>query len=103
MTVSTGRPATCSVLTSAAPRIDLQHRLHLTGQPQQRVEIVAENLDADVAADARDQFVEAHLDRLREFVGAARHVLDGPLDLLDEVGLGSSPDPAIPLRGFSMT
>ena len=38
----------------------------LVRRAQHRVEVVAEDLDRDVAAHAGDQLVEAHLDRLRE-------------------------------------
>ena len=70
--------------------------LHLLRRALQDVEIVAEDLDADVAAHAGDQFVDAQLDRLREFVAAAGNLVGGMLDLLDQVGLGLAPDPAIP-------
>ena len=82
--MSIGRPATCSVLTSAAPAYRLQHGLYLRGDAHKRVEVVAENLDADIAAHARNQFIEPQLDRLREFVVAAGYFLGGLLDFGDQ-------------------
>ena len=69
---------------------------HLLRRALQDVEVVAEDLDADVAAHAGDQLVEAQLDRLRDFVAAAGNLVGGMLDLLDQLGLGLAPDPAIP-------
>ena len=67
----------------------LHDRLHLVGDRQQRVEIVAEDLDAEIAAHAGDQLVEAHLDGLGELVVVARHLLDALLDRGDQIGLGA--------------
>ncbi len=80
-TLSAGSPSICSTRTSAAPGIVSQHsrrRAPPTGSIC--VEVVAEDLDGDVAAHAGDQLVEAHLDRLRELVGVAG---DGRQRLLD--------------------
>ena len=49
---------------------------NLGGQPFQFLEVVAVNLHRDVGADAGHHFVEAHLNRLREEIGLARH-MDG--------------------------
>ena len=60
----------------------------LVGCLQQRIELVAEHLHRDVAAHAREQLVEAHLDRLREFIGVAGQRLHGALDLRHQLVLG---------------
>ena len=51
--------------------------LDLLRRALQDVEVVAEDLDADVAAHAGDQLVDAQLDRLGDFVGAAGNVVGG--------------------------
>ena len=43
----------------------------LLAEREQRLQVVAVDLDGDVGAHARDQLVEAHLDRLRELVVVA--------------------------------
>ena len=68
----------------------------LVGCLQQRLELVAEHLDRDVAAHAREQFVEAHLDRLREFIGIAGQHLHGALDLAPPARPWASAGPATP-------
>ena len=60
------------------------------------VELVAEHLHRDVAAHAGEELVEAHLDRLREFVGVAGQQLHGALDLGDQLVLGQIAGPATP-------
>ena len=67
----TGRPGACSTFTSSAPAIAAQDRGDLVGGLQHRLELVAEHLHGDVAADAGEQLVEAHLDRLGELVVVA--------------------------------
>ena len=51
------------------------------------VEIVAEHLDRDVTAHARDQFVEPHLDRLADLESAAGNAFQYLLDLGHQFGL----------------
>ena len=43
----------------------------LVCNPQHRLELLAEDLDGNVAAHPRDQFVETPLNRLGEFIGIA--------------------------------
>jgi hypothetical protein len=50
-------------------------RARSRGLGAQHVEVVAEELDADVGAHAGDHLVDAHLDRLREDRPHARQVL----------------------------
>ena len=56
----------CSPVTSPAPANAAQHLLHLAAAAGAALQIVAIDLDADVGADAGDQLVHAHLDRLAE-------------------------------------
>ena len=104
-----GRPAICSTFTSSAPGDAAQDRRRSAlAAFSIGVELVAEHLDRDIAAHAGEQLVEAHLDRLREFVddcrGAARRAASmrrdqlvlgqlriGPLllRLQDDEGVGS--------------
>ena len=73
------------------------HARDLLALLAQGLEVVAEQLDADVGAHARDQLVEAHLDRLGE--GEA-HPRDGlaerVLHLLDQLALGPGRRPLGP-------
>ena len=87
-TVMTGSPDTCSVFTSAAPGTARRTRLDAARDLQQGVEIVAEDLHADIAAHAGNQLVEPHLDRLRELVIVAGHLGHDLLDLRDHLRLG---------------
>src|SRR5262245_37316175 len=80
-----GQPADLLGLDVGGPGNLLNDALYATRHLQQRIEIVAEYLDADVAADARDQLVEAHLDWLGEFVIVARNFLDPLFNGRDEV------------------
>ena len=56
----------------------------LIGNPQQGVELVAEYLHGDVATHASNEFIESHLDRLRELVGVSGQYLHGALNLFDQ-------------------
>jgi hypothetical protein len=51
-----------------------QHHLHFSAQSPQLLQVVAEDFDADVAPDARDQFIHAHLNGLAERRLEARHL-----------------------------
>ena len=73
---STGRPADLLDLhVGGAGDAPQSIAAILFGGLQHRLEVVAEHLDGDVAPDAGDQFVEAHLDRLGELVAVARQLL----------------------------
>ncbi|MBA7683166.1 hypothetical protein ES703_91524 [subsurface metagenome] len=71
-----------------SPLHALEHVLDLARHLQQRVQVVAEDLDPDVAANARYQLVETHLNRLGELIVVARHLRDDLFDLGDELRLG---------------
>lgn len=58
-----------------------------SGHPLELLEIVAEHLYGDVAAHARDELVEAHLDGLAHLEGVAGEVLHPLFDALDDVVL----------------
>src|SRR6267154_899729 len=45
-----------------------QDRSDLVGGAQHRLKLIAEDFDRDIAAHAREQLVETHLDGLRELV-----------------------------------
>jgi hypothetical protein len=51
---------------------------------QHRLELITEDLDGNIPAYARKQFIEADLDRLAELVAASRQRLDGLFQLLKE-------------------
>ena len=55
---------------------------------KKRIEVVTKDLHGHVAADAGDQFVETHLDRLKELVFGAGHLLDGVVHSSDEFLFG---------------
>ncbi|MCY1172441.1 hypothetical protein D9M73_125760 [compost metagenome] len=55
-------------LYAARARNGLQDANHLAGRLRHLVEVVAVELDGDVTANTRDQFVEAKLDRLAHFI-----------------------------------
>ena len=76
LTSSSGSPVVCSTLTSAPPRTPRSTLAISLAVSVHRVEVVAVDLDRDVAAHAGDQLVEAHLDRLREFVVVAGQRFD---------------------------
>ena len=80
--VSTGSPVTCSTLhvRGAGERCAGPRRSRSRGRAE-LVDVVAEDLDRDVAAHAGDQLVEAHLDRLGELVVVAGHALNDLLEL----------------------
>ena len=60
----------------------------LVGRLQQRIELVAEHLNRDIAAHACEQLIEAHPDRLREFIGVAGQRLHRTFDLRHQLVLG---------------
>ncbi len=79
-----------------------QDRGDLIGGLQHGVEILAEDLDRDIAAHAREQLVEPQLDRLRKFIGVAGKLRDFRGDVLDQLCPSGDADRATRSRGFSM-
>ena len=65
-----------------------QDLLHLVGELAQLLQIVAVDFDADVGADAGDQFVEAHFNRLAEGDSQAGDFDEELAHLLHQFGLG---------------
>ena len=95
-TRSTGWPVTCSTKTSAAPgrcRTDAATSLAFVLSV---VEVVAEELDAHVAADTRNHLVDPHLDGLGERRARAGQAPERGRHLPDQVllGVGAVPLPA---------
>ena len=68
-------------------RDSFQYRADLGGRGAHLVQIIAIELDGDVAAHAGDQFVEPHLDRLGDLETVAQQRRDLSLDALDDLGL----------------
>eukprot|EP01022_Parablepharisma_sp_SALTPOND_P027440 TRINITY_DN665_c0_g9_i1.p1 TRINITY_DN665_c0_g9~~TRINITY_DN665_c0_g9_i1.p1 ORF type:complete len:1867 (+),score=739.92 TRINITY_DN665_c0_g9_i1:18974-24574(+) len=66
----------------------LQHCGDLGGGVVEHRHVVTEDLDRHIATHARDQLVEAQLDRLREFVAVARNPRHGLLDGLLQLRVG---------------
>lgn len=60
--------------------------LHLFCGALQDVEVVTEDLDADIAAHAGNQLVDTELDRLGDFIGATRNLVSSMIDGLDHLG-----------------
>src|SRR3546814_15989504 len=82
-------PAGLVGLDAARSRNALEHLHHLVRGERHLVEVVAIELDRDVAADTRNQFVEAKLDRLTDLVELTELAAIGLLDAPDDVGLRS--------------
>src|SRR3546814_12331812 len=64
---------------------------HLVRGKRHLVEVVAIELDGYVAANTRDQFIEAKLNRLANLVELAELTASGLLDALNDIGLGIDP------------
>jgi hypothetical protein len=74
--------------TSAAPGTCFIDGLDLGGLLPQDVEVVAEELDAEVGSDAGDHLVHAHLDGLREAIRMPGMPSRAPAMALHELVLG---------------
>ncbi len=65
-----------------------QNIRNLPRATQERFELIAENLHGEIAAHAGQQLIEAHLDRLGEFVVVAGQLAHRVRDLVEQRGLG---------------
>jgi hypothetical protein len=70
---SMGRPSVCSTLHILSTFRPTKHRSDLVGDIVHLSKSSPNTLIATSLRDAGDQFIEAHLDRLRHFVGMARN------------------------------
>ena len=55
---------------------------------EHHLQVIAIDLDGHICAHARDEFIEAHLNRLGELIVISRNCLQGGLELADELRLG---------------
>jgi len=77
------------------PRNQLHKHSYLFGFAFKQVQIVTEQLDADIGADAGDHFVDAHLDRLREYPVLPRKIRQLGINLRNQLLLIRSALPFI--------
>jgi hypothetical protein len=99
-TSRTGKPAVCSTFDVGSTFDGVQHRRNLLGRAAHCIEIVAIELDRNVAAHTRDQFVEAQLDRLADLKRVADKWFELGFNAFDHIVLGARRRQAI--RGFRM-
>ena len=87
MTRSSGRPATCSTFTSAAPGTCSQRAGRSFSLLFQNIQVGAEDFHREIRSDAGDQLIEPHLDGLGESEADAGHLLlrMACLHLLDQI------------------